>query len=500
MPALDSAAAGGARFQDLEALLTAAPDAMLMADQRGHIVELNERCARMFGYDRSELTGQSVDVLVPAPQRASHRGHRAAYVARPSVRKMSSGLELMGVRKDGSPLSVDISLAPFETDRGALVLAAVRDVSRSRRDERLFRRFVEAAPDAIVVADPEGRIQLINARTVSMFGYETAELIGQSVVKLMPERMAAEYEPLLIAYLANPQSQPVIGLMEGLFGRRKDGSEVPLEVSLAPLETDDGKLFLADVRDISERIEILAAMREAEERQRVQEATNLAKDAFIATVSHELRTPLTSILGFAELMADSGQLTAECARFTNVIIRNAHRELQLVQDLLTLSTISEVGLEIRPARVDLVGVVHHAVESARPAAEETGVSVRAETPDAPLWVECDEQRIGQLLDSLLSNALKFTLSGGEVILRLFPGNASARLEVTDSGTGIGEEEPDRVFERLYRSRNAIANEVPGAGIGLTIAAAIVKSHHGTIRVLDTSESGTTFGVDIPLVQ
>jgi protein-histidine pros-kinase len=498
MPATDPTS--GARVQDLHALLAAAPDAMLLADQRGRIVALNDRCAQLFGYDHAEMVGQSVEMLIPAPQRDLHRRQRAAYGARPSIRAMFSGLDLVALRKDGSRVPVEISLAPFETDRGALVLAAVRDVSRSRSDERLFRRFVDAAPDAIVVADREGRIQLVNARTVAMFGYQASELIGRSVVMLMPERLADAYESRRAEYMADPDARPVIGLSGGLFGRRKDGTEVPVEVSLAPLETEDGTLILADVRDITERTEILAAMREAEDRQRVQEATNHAKDAFLATVSHELRTPLASIIGYAELMADSGHLTPQCAHFMSVIIRNGHRELRLVQDLLTLSTISDGGLEIHPARVDLVGLTRGAVESAQPRAVETGVSVGAVVPDAALWADCDQERIAQVLDNLLSNALKFTPPGGNVVLRLYQHGSSARLEVADSGVGIGDEEPSRVFERLYRSRTAIANEVPGAGIGLTIAAAIVQAHRGTIRVLNTSDSGTTFGIEIPLSQ
>lgn len=499
-PATDPGAASKTRFQDLAALLSAAPDAMLVADNRGQIVELNEQCAQMFGYHVAELVGTSVDALVPASQRARHRDQRAAYGERPTVRKMHSGLELEGVRKDGTRLPVDVSLAPFETDRGSMVLAAVRDVSRSRHDERLFRQFVEAAPDAILVVDRDGRIQLVNARAGGMFGYEPAELIGESVEILMPERQLEALEPAWVAFLADPYSRPLIGAMEGYLGRRKDGSELPVEVSVAPLATEDGELFLAHVRDSSERLDLLTAKVKAEERERAQEAASRAKDAFLATVSHELRTPLTSILGFAELMVDGGELTPECAHFVDVIVRNARRELLLVQDVLTLTTISAAGLEIRPSRVDLAEVVRRAAESALPAAQGAGVCVRVEAPQAPLWVECDDQRIGQLLDSLLSNALKFTPSGGAVWLRLYRKGAKVRVEVADSGIGIEDEEPDRVFERLYRSRNAIAREVPGMGIGLTIAAAIAEAHQGTIQILDTSPAGTTFGVNLPLVR
>lgn len=496
MMATNSEAIG--KFQDLNALLDAAPDAMLIADQDGVIVQLNERCAAMVGYSRDELVGQPVEVLVPAAQRDLHKHQRAAYGRKPRPMGMGSGLDLVAVRSDGLQIPVEISLAPFRTDRGQLVLAALRDVSRSRHDERLFRQFVDAAPDAVVVTDAEGQILLVNARAEAMFGYTRSELVDRSAAVLAPERLVESFETLGGQYLADPMARPVFGLSGGLFARRKDGVEVPVELSLAPLETDDGTLILAAVRDITERIEILAAVREAEERERVQEEASRAKDAFLATVSHELRTPLTSMLGFAELMTESGQLTPECAYFLSVISRNAQRELRLVEDLLTLVTLADGGMEIRPALVDLATVVHEAVTAAQVSAQQSGLDLRAHTPRHAVLVHCDAERIGQVLDSLLSNALKFTRPGGQVDIRLHTDGTSVHVEVTDSGIGIGEPEPERVFERLYRSRTAVINEVPGAGIGLTIAASIMEAHHGSIRVVDTSELGTTFAIELPL--
>lgn len=488
-----------ARFQDLSALLAAAPDAMLIADKTGHIVELNERCARMLGYNRADLVGHSVDMLVPVAMRDLHQRQRTASGTRPIVREMGSRVDLVALRKDSTQIPVEISLAPFETDRGALVLAALRDVTRSRHDERLFRSFIDAAPDAVVIVDGLGMITLVNARTLEMLGYERCELVGQSVVMLMPERLASSYESYLARYIADPPPGPVIGLSGGLFVRRKDGTEVPVEISLAQLGTDNGSLFLADVRDVTERTEIFAAMREAEERQQVLEATNRAKDAFLATVSHELRTPLASILGFAELMAEGGKLTPEYEHFLSVIIRNGRRELRLVNDLLALVTIADDGLEIHTASADLVSLVRDAVEDAEVQAVEAGVTLRAVLPDHTVAVRCDAERISQVLDIVLSNALKFTPSGGEVHLRVHADRSTAHVEVADTGIGIGDSEPDRVFERLYRSQTAIANQIPGAGIGLSIAAAILDAHHGTIRVPNTSKSGTTFAIDLPVL-
>lgn len=490
-------AAPAAYFQDLDALLSSAPDAMLLVDQDGCIGLLNRHCEKMLGYRREELIGKPVEVLVPAALHELHRRQRSAYQREPTVREMASGIELVAVRKDGVELPVEISLAPFTTQRGPLVLAALRDVSRSRRDVRMFRAFVDAAPDAVIVADREGVITLVNSRAEDMFGYSRTELLGHSVQILIPDRFTDVLDSRR-EYVDDPESRPVVGMSGDLYGRRKDGTEVPIEISLAKLETEEGTLVLADVRDISERIEIMAAVRDVEERQRIQEETNRAKDDFLATVSHELRTPLTSMLGFAELMADSGQLTPECEHHLAVITRNGQRELRLVEDLLTLGTISDGRLTIHPVHTDLVVMIENSLEAAAVKADDAGVFLHSDLPDSPVQVHCDPERIGQVLDILLSNALKFTPRGGDIAVRMYVEDRTVRIEVADSGIGIVDAEPHRVFERLYRSTTAIANEVPGVGIGLAIASAIVESHRGSLRLLHSDESGTTFGLDLPL--
>ena len=473
-----------ARPTDLGGLLEAAPDAMVVINQQGTIVLVNAQTEKVFGYARAELLGKSVEVLVPEALQEVHRKHRAQYVREPHVRSMGSGLDLMARRMDGTEFPVEISLAPLAADDGLLISAAVRDVSSKRREERLFRGLLEAAPDAIVIVDHRGCIVLVNAQAEERFGYDRAEMIGQPVEMLVPGRFAGLHKAFRSGYVAGPRTRPM-GLAGDLYALRKDGSEFPVEISLAPLETDDGLLVSAAVRDISER-------------RRTQEDADRVKDEFFATVSHELRTPLTSMLGYSELMSDLEELSPQGRRFLQVITRSAERELRLVDDLLTLVAIEDSGLSMRPFVLDLEPVVRDAVEAARLRAAEVDIDLSLEIPGFPVQVNVDRDRVGQALDNLLSNAIKFTPAGGEVRVRLRTRGQMAQVEVADSGSGVRDVDAERIFERLYRSGSAVAQQVPGAGLGLTIALAIAEAHHGSIGLVKSDETGATFRMELPL--
>jgi PAS domain S-box-containing protein len=481
---MNTGSGDGARPAVLDGLLAAAPDAMVVIDVEGLVVLANDQAEAMFGYARDELVGLSIDRLVPAAVQEAHRRHREAYLADPHVRPMGSGHDLQACRKDGSEFPVEISLAPLHSDDGLLISAAVRDVTHKRQEERLFRGLLEAAPDAMVIVDADGCIVLVNARVEEWFGYQRDELVGRSVELLVPDRFAGMHVDFRSGYVAEPRSRPM-GLAGDLYARRKDGSEFPVEISLAPLETEGGLLVSAAVRDISER-------------RRMQQEADRVKDEFFATVSHELRTPLTSMLGYSELMGDLEELSPQGQRFLEVIARSAERELRLVDDLLTLVAIEDSGMSVRQSPVDLVAVVRDAVDAARPRADEVDILLLMELPGGPVRVEADRDRIGQAIDNLLSNALKFTPAGGEVRVRLGTRGNVAEIDVSDSGEGVHHGDAQRIFERLYRSGSAVAQQIPGAGLGLTIARAIAEAHHGSLAVVGSEPPGATFGMALPL--
>jgi signal transduction histidine kinase len=254
-----------------------------------------------------------------------------------------------------------------------------------------------------------------------------------------------------------------------------------------------GTLFEAErsARAEAESIQRLLA----DQNERLRELDRM-KDEFVSLVSHELRTPLTSIRGYLELFRESSNLTPKQREFLKVVDRNSQRLLELVGDLLFLAKIDAGAFELDLDEVELAQVVEESIEACRPMAESRKIALVASIGD-PQPVVGDRARLAQVLDNLVSNALKFTEAGGRVDVTLSSDDGHVLLEVRDTGLGIPPEEQPLLFDRFFRSSRATENAIPGTGLGLTITKAIVERHGGWIRLESEEDVGTTVRVEIP---
>lgn len=239
-----------AKLEEFQKLLEFMPDAMVIADSKGGIVIANSQAQKLFGYSKEELLHQPIEILIPQRFREAHVRNRNDYMGSPHLRPMGAGLDLLAKRKDGSEFPVEISLGPVKSAEGAFVMAAVRDISERKRGESKFQKLLELAPDSIIIVDHHGKIIFSNSQTEKLLGYKREELLNQSIETLVPHRFRSAHAGHREKYMKEPHIRPM-GVGFNLYARHKDGTEIPVEISLGPMESPEGTLVMAALRDVT---------------------------------------------------------------------------------------------------------------------------------------------------------------------------------------------------------------------------------------------------------
>ena len=473
-------------------LLEAAPDAMLVVNQAGAIVLLNVQAENQFGYRRDELVGKPVKNIIPKgfAERLVADGLRSAEEA--LAQQIGTGIELVALRKDNTEFPIELMLSPLQSSDGILVTAAIRDISvRKAAETQLaqmegrYRGLLEAAPDAMVVVNQAGTIVLLNVQAERQFGYRRDELLGQKVTSIIPEGFA---ERLLADALrsAEDASAQHIGTGIELIGHRKDGSVFPMELMLSPLESAEGMLVTAAIRDIKMRKDAEAHLLEkVNELYRSNE--ELGQFAYVA--SHDLQEPLRMVASYTQLLSRryKGKLDADADEFIAFAVDGASRMQRLIQDLLTYSRVGTKGKELLDSSSE--GALEQAVLNLRGAIAESGALV---THDPLPTVMADETQLVQLFQNLVGNAIKYQSPGVPRVHISAVKSCEKKwlFSVADNGLGIEGQYFERIFGMFQRLHKR--EEFAGTGIGLAICKKIVERHGGRISVESQVGQGSTF--------
>jgi PAS domain S-box-containing protein len=445
-----------------QAFLDAAPDAIVVVDTTGHIVAINPLTEDMFAYSREQLLSSPIELLIPERYRTAHEQNRRSYADTPRTRPMGLGRDLRGRRSDGTEFPVQISLSPIETANGTLVISIIRDVTAQRRAEERFRGLLESAPDGIIVVDGSGEIVIVNSQTERMFGYAREELIGASIERLVPERFRETHIDDRSAYFADPRTRPM-GAGRPLTGRKRDGSEFPVEISLSPLDTDQGMLVMSIVRDITDR-------RRAEE---LIQAQLREKEALLREIHHRVKNNLQVTSSLLRLQA--GTIEDPATREVFASTQNRIRSMALVHEKLYQST--------NLSRIDFAEYIRALGDLLFKSFGADPQSIRFRVEGNETFLSIDTAvPCGLVVNEILSNALKHAFPGakrGEIVVSLHSSDNTCKMKIRDDGVGL----------RIDESR-------AGRTLGLQLVRGLVQQIDGTYDV--HTNGGTEFTIQFPI--
>lgn len=479
-------------------IVDSAPNAVLLVNQEGKIAYVNKQCESLFGYISSEMIGMPVEMLIPEPFRKGHVPLRRKYMHASVMRRMGEGRELYGQRKDGTICPLEIGLNPLVLVDGTWVLATIIDISERKRAEDRFRKIVNSAPNAMILVNQAGFITLVNQQALIMFGYSEADMVGKKMEMLLPERYRGHHGALRDGFFANPQTRNM-GVGRDLFARRKDGSEIPVEIGLNPVQTEEGIVAVASIIDITARRE----QEELRVKKDAAEAAYKAKGELLAIASHDLKNPLLAINGIAQLMLDikksAPNIPAQDIEFLQNICDASLHMSNIVKGILESEGLEQQGAMLDFKEVDLSALCTSLIRINEAAAMKKGILITYEI-EPGVVVQGDKTRLQEAFDNYVSNAIKYSPGGKKVTVSLKKVQDLGHIEfgVKDEGPGLTEEDRSKLFGKFKRLSAKPTGGESSTGLGLSIVKAIIELHNGKVGCDSQPGQGAYFWARLPM--
>jgi PAS domain S-box-containing protein len=498
-----------AALREQAELLNLAHDAIIVRDPQSTITFWSRGAERLYGWSAAEAVGQMTHSLLQTQCPVSPADVDACL-----ERDGFWSGQLLHMTRDGGQVIVESHQA-LRRDAGGRPVAILEinaDITERKRDEEALREsearagaILDATPDAYVIVDGEGRIVRVNAQTERLFGYAREELLGRTVELLLPERFREAHVQHRASYRAAPRARPM-GMGLDLYARRKDGSEVPVEISLSPLETAEGALVISAIRDITARKQAEQALertnrRLAEANEELARASRV-KSEFLAIMSHEIRTPMNGVIGAIGLLLDA-PLTPEQHEYAEIVRNSGEALLAIINDILDFSKIEAGRLNLEVTDCDVRRTVEEVVDLFAVEARDKGLEMASLVDrEVPPVLRGDPGRLRQVLTNLVGNAVKFT-AHGEVVVRATlveqtDEAALVRFAVTDTGIGMTPEELTHLFQPFSQADSSTTRRYGGTGLGLAISRRLVELMGGQIGVESAPGQGSTFWFTVRL--
>jgi PAS domain S-box-containing protein len=464
-------------------VIDSAVDGIIVIDAKGRIEAFNRGAERLFGYRALEVIGENVNVLMPAPYRGEHDGYLARYLSTGTAKIIGIGREVTGRRRDGSTFPLHLSVGEMFVGGEPKFTGMLHDLTerveleqRLRTSEARWRSIIESAVDGIVVIDARGHIEAFNPAAERLFGYGEAEVLGQNVKMLMPPPYRGEHDGYLARYLATG-IQKIIGIGREVTGLRRDGTTLPLHLSVGEMTIGGERKFTGILHDLSARLVI---------EEQLREQTALARlGEMAAVIAHEVKNPLAGVRGAIQVIGTRLPHESKDAVMVTEIIARIDALNELMKDLLLFARPPQP----KTVRVDVASLVATTADllNSDPAHKDVRVKIGGFSP--PVLADADLLKI--VFGNLLVNAAHAMKGHGIVEVAIDATDAMCRIAFNDNGPGIPADLRDKIFTPFFTTK------ARGSGLGLATSKRLVEAHRGTISIVCPPDGGTTVIIQLP---